>query len=208
MVATIRDIAEKTGYSVATVSRALGNYGYVSKEKREVILECAKKMQYTPNMLARSMIKRQTKTIGIVIADIHDPFYIDIIDKIEDLSNDIGYSVLLCNSNESPEREAKNIRTLLERMVDGIIMVPVSDSGNLENGRQRFEELSHRQVPFVFIDRMSPYVETDVVMLDNFNTASRSMGLLIDRGYENIGVVYDRHSPKERTDGIVAACDA
>lgn len=205
MVATIRDIAEKTGYSVATVSRALGNYGYVSKEKREVILECAKKMQYTPNMLARSMIKRQTKTIGIVIADIHDPFYIDIIDKIEDLSNDIGYSVLLCNSNESAEREAKNIRTLLERMVDGIIMVPVSDSGN---GRQRFEELSNRQVPFVFIDRMSPYVETDVVMLDNFNTASRSMGLLIDKGYKNIGVVYDRHSPKERTDGIVAACEA
>ena len=209
MTVTIRDIAEKTGFSTATVSRALSNYGYVSEEKRRIITDCAEKMQYTPNMIAKSMVKRQTKTIGIVIADIKDPFYLDIIEKIEALANAINYSVLLCNSNESASKENKNIRMMLERMADGVIIVPVAETLE-ESGKSRpFDDLVRNKVPFVFIDRTNSHVQTDVVMLDNYNTSFRSMGMLIERGYKNICIVYDPYTmAADRTEGVIASCRA
>lgn len=206
MATTIRDIAKKTGYSVATVSRALSNYGYVSQEKRNVILQCAKEMHYTQNLLAQSMVKGRTKTIGILIADIHDPFYIDLVDKLESLANISGYSVLLCNSNESLEKETKNICTLLERMVDGIIMVPVSDSEESTDVGTPNDYLLHHDTPFVFIDRERAGIDTDIVMLDNFNTALKCMEALINKGYQNICVVSDKKSPKDRMNGVRMAC--
>ena len=206
MAVTIRDIAKMTKISVATVSRILGNYGYVSQEKREIVEKCAKKLHYMPNSIARSMIKKRTNTIGLLIADIHDPFYIGIVDLVEKLADDAGYSVLLCNSNNAEAKEAKNIKTLLERKIDGIVMVPVTDFPRENASSQRFEDLRRHSVPFVFIDLTRSDVDTDVVMLDNHNTASKAMSLLIGQGYQKIGVVFYSSGSNERVKGIKEAC--
>ena len=206
MAVTILDIAKKTGISVATVSRILGNYGYVSQEKRKIVEQCAKKLHYMPNSIARSMIKKRTNTIGLMIADIHDPFYIGIVDMIEKLADGAGYSVLLCNSNNNETKEEKNIRTLLERKIDGIVMVPVTDFPEKNTNSQRFENLRHHAVPFVFIDLTRSDVDTDVAMLDNYNTALKGMDLLIKHGYKKIGVVSYSLGFNERINGIKTVC--
>ena len=206
MAVTIRDISKNTGISVATVARILGNYGSASQEKREIVEKYAKKVHYTPDTIARSMIKKRTNTIGLMINDMHDPFYIGIIDMIEKYANDAGYSVLLCNSNKSDDKESNNIRTLLERKIDGIIIIPVVNFNNEYSSSQKYENLRHNSVPFVFIDMCREDVDTDVVMLDNHNTAFKGMNLLIQQKYKKIGVVCSPPESKERISGIKEAC--
>ena len=220
MAVTIRDIAKAAGVSVATVSRVVGDYGYVSKEKRELVQKHIEELRYTPNNIARSMIKKRTNTIGLIVADIHDPFYIDLLDAIEGMANDKGYSVLICNSNESPKKEVQNVNTLIERMIDGIVMVPLFENFeqyNKQAGKkqkkilpyQHILDLNHHKIPFVFIDRNISDINADVIMLDNINTTFKAMSSLIEKGNSNIFIVVgldNQSSSKERIAGVKQAC--
>lgn len=222
MTITIRDIAKAAGVSVATVSRVVGNYGYVSKEKRELILRHIKELNYTPNEIARSMIKKKTNTIGLIIADIHDPFYIDLLDSIEEFANKSGYSILFCNSNESAAKEAMNVRTLIERKVDGMLIVPVLDDVGQEAEKQGSKkkkslpyqhilDIQRHSIPFVFIDRYLTDVDSSAVMLDNINTTFKAMSKLIEHGYRDIQIVVgsgNSSSSKERIQGVIKACES
>lgn len=194
MTITIKDIAKASKYSVATVSRVVGNYGYVSEGAREKIMQYCNALGYRPDTIARSMIKRHTNSIGLVITDIHNPFYIDLIDAVEEYANTQGYTILLCNTNENIEKEINSINTLVERKVDGIILVPVSQNyksnTSKKAGRSTYiHDLFDHKIPFVFVDRYIKDVITDTIVLDNERITYEATLMLVDKGFKDIALL-------------------
>ena len=122
MATTIKDIAEETGVSYATVSRALNNKYGVKPGTREKILAVALARGYTPNGIARGLVRKQTHSIGLIIPDISNPFFPQVASGVEDGAKEKGYSVFLCNTNYESDQEARYLQLLIEKRVDGIIL--------------------------------------------------------------------------------------
>lgn len=120
---TIKDVAREAGVSVATVSRVLNNKGYVNEETRKRVSEAITKLNYKPNAVARSLFKKQSKTIALIVPDIKNPFFPEIARAIEDVMNDSDYTLILCNSDENEEKEKKYLDMMKQKYVDGIIIV-------------------------------------------------------------------------------------
>lgn len=118
---TIRDVAREAGVSVATASRALGNYGYVSEEARRRVLEAARKLNYNHNLVAKSLRTRRTFTIGYLLPDITNPFYAGIARGIQDVAFSRGYSVILCNNDNDTTKTERFFKMFLRSRVEGII---------------------------------------------------------------------------------------
>ena len=213
---TIKDVAKLAKVSVATVSRTTGNYGYVAFETRKKILNACETLHYKPNAIARSMINKKTNTLGLVIADIHDPFYINIIDVVEETANQHGYSILFCNSNEDIEKENASVRVLIERQVGGIIWVPVMehyDSSRVLSTKpgvkpkkpsSQIDDLIRNEIPFIFLDRYIKDVDADAVVLNNEKIAYEAAKRLIEKGHRNI-VVVANSTVQERLSGVKKA---
>ena len=130
---TIKDVAREAEVCIATVSRAYNSPDKVSREKREKIFRTAGRLNYQPNALARGLITRSTRTIGIVIPDINNIFYPCVAQGIEDFCSDAGYLSFICNTYSNIEKEKKYINTLLNQCIDGIIFVgtrPIKDKDN------------------------------------------------------------------------------
>jgi LacI family transcriptional regulator len=119
---SIADVAREAGVSRQTVSRALNNKGEISSETLQRVLEVIDRLDYRPSSIARGLATRHTRTIGLVVPDIANPFFADIIRGADDWAQSAGYSVLLCNSVEDPDREADLLRTLEQRAVDGVVL--------------------------------------------------------------------------------------
>ena len=122
MAITIRDVAEKAGVSVTTVSRTLNNRGYISQETREKIAEAIKALNYSPNQLARSLFNAKTQVIGIVVPSICHPFFSQITQMVEQRLFHLGYHVLLCTTEGNPGQESQIFEILFQKRVDGIII--------------------------------------------------------------------------------------
>ena len=121
-MANIRDVAKKSGVSVATVSRFINQKGYVSKEASEVIERAIKELNYKPNLVARSLSTKQTKLIGLIVPDIMNPFFPELARAVEDVALTYDYTVVLCNSDEKAEKEIHYIETLRQKYVAGFIV--------------------------------------------------------------------------------------
>ena len=145
MEVTIKDIARKANVSYATVSRALNNKRGVRESTRHRVLALAAEMSYTPNAIARGLVKKQTQTLGLIIPDITNPFYPEVARGIEDGAADQGFSIFLCNTNWEREREVDYLRLLAEKRVDGIILAPIDNE---------VEAVEHRlagKIPVVYV---------------------------------------------------------
>lgn len=118
----ITDVAKLAGVGISTVSRVLNDSGYVSKETREKVLSAVAHYNYQPNSVARSLVQKSTRLVGVVISDVLNPFYSQLVRTIEETCDQYGYSVILCNSDENVIKESKSLRILLNKRVDGIIM--------------------------------------------------------------------------------------
>jgi len=119
---TMADIAREAGVSTQTVSRAINDKGEISEETRERICNIAKNLGFRPNYIARSLVKQQTTTIGIIIPDITNPFFSEIVRGVEDIARKHSYNVFLCNTDEEPQREADALDLLLDKQVEGVIL--------------------------------------------------------------------------------------
>ena len=128
-MATIKDVAREVGVSTATVSHVINKTRFVSEELRQRVLEAIRELNYQPNAIARSLVKRKTHTIGIIITDILNPFYTAIVRGIEDVTYKSGYSVMLCNTDEDPGKEILYIQILLEKRIDGLIISSAIQDG-------------------------------------------------------------------------------
>lgn len=180
MPATMKDIATKAGVSINTVSRALNNKPDISKQTRNLILEIAQELNYTPHDLAKSLVTRKTHTIGIIIPNNKDPFYAEVVDGIGHESRKRGYSVILCNSHDNADMELQLIRHLREKRVDGMLMYP------LQEDDRYIQELKNSLVPMVFLNRHTDALECDYVMNDNVYGAFSAVNYLIQKGHKRI----------------------
>ena len=157
---TIKDIARESGFSIASVSRALNGTEGISPENRKKILEVCERFAYTPNGLARSLVKRLTQTLGIIMPDIMSPFYSELMVKASDAAHKRGYRVLLCNSFRELKSEEQYLKLLVENQVEGILIFPVGKMS--EASIMKYI----RNVPIVSLNEMTeqsgiPYVCAD-----------------------------------------------
>jgi LacI family transcriptional regulator len=198
MTAKMRDIAEKVGVSVVTVSRALNNKPDINKETKNRILQIARELNYTPDGLAKSLVTKKTNSIGIVIPNTRDPFYAEVIDGISAESRSRGYSIVLCNSHDSSDEELSLIRLLREKRVDGMLIYP------LQEDNRYIEELRNSPIPFVFLNRHTDALDCDYVMNNNFHGSFLAVNHLVEKGYKKITYICAKpaaSSGKERIAG-------
>jgi len=174
---TIKDIAKRTSLSYATVSRALNHKYGVRASTRERVIAAAREMNYRPNAIARGLITRRTKTIGIVIPDLRNPFFPEVAAGIETAAEELGYSVLLGSSDWSGQREDRYLDLLIERRVDGIILAPVSRSAS------RYPNALPADLPAVYVSSVPEEVTAGYVVIDNERGGSIATEHLISRGY-------------------------
>jgi LacI family transcriptional regulator len=200
MAVTLREVAARAGVSPITVSRALNNTGYVSPEVRARVLQAAAELDYVPNAVARSLRSSKTHLLAL-LAGITNPFWASVARGIEDTATEAGYSVLLCNTDDDPAKEARYIDQLVRRRIDGFIIAATKDSAPILQGLGRHQ-------PFVLVDRVVEGVEADIVRGDNCGAAYRMTGHLLSTGYTRIGVISGARNvstAEERVAGYRAA---
>ena len=182
-MAGIKDVAEKAGVSVATVSRVFSDRPHVRAEVRQHVLAVAAQLGYRPSRIARNLRKQSTHIIGLLVSDVRNPFFVEIARAIEDVANSHQMSVFLCNTDENPQKEQTYLRTLLDELVAGIILVPTQEK--VEN----FGFLLESGIPIVTIDRSIQGAAVDSVVSDNFQSAYQITSHLIKLGHQQIGAV-------------------
>jgi LacI family transcriptional regulator len=203
---TLHDVAAAARVSTATAARALGGYGSVSPEVRERVAAAAAKVGYRRNSLARSMITGTTHTIGLVVADIENPFFARAARGIADVAHEAGYEVLLANSDEDPVTERAAVQTLAEKRVDGLIVAPASIGD-----RSHLRELPAQGTPVVLLDRALPGSDVDAVVVDNEAAARRAVDHLAGLGHRRIGLLTSQgliHTNQERLAGYLQGLEA
>jgi LacI family transcriptional regulator len=184
-MATIHDVARKAGVSSATVSHVINNSRFVSPETRARVVEAIDALRYRRDGVARSLRRARTSTIGVVISDITNPFFSDLVRGIEDriYGREEGFNLILCNTDEDATRERMYLDVLQERRVEGLIIVPAGDNEDCLN------ELVISGLPVVFADRTVEGVEADTVLVDNVDGTFRLTQHLVGLGHRRIGVL-------------------
>ncbi len=179
---TIKDIAKVLGISVSTVSRALKDHPDISEETRKQVKELARKLNYEPNALALSLRRNKSNTIGIIIPEIVHHFFSSVISGIEDVAYDSGYNVIVCQSNETYEREVINAQALLSNRVDGVLISISKTTLDFDH----FRNFTNQGIPMVFFDRVCPELNTDRVITNDEGGAFIATEHLINIGCKKI----------------------
>lgn len=184
---TIKDIASHCGVSIATVSRVLNNSPRgVSAKTVERIRKVIAELDYRPNTLARSMITKITHTIGLVIPDVRNPFFSELVRGVEDVCNENGYSCFLCNTDGRINKENEYIGVLRDRVVDGLIFTTQNDV----EFNPAFLDFKKRHIPFCFIERyVDELPDTPGVFFDNEGGATELTQFIIDKGHRRIAYI-------------------
>ena len=192
----IKDVAKAAGVSPATVSRALGK-GPVSEELRAQVEAAVRATGYRPNLAARRLRSQDSGTIGLVVADIRNPFFTAVSRAVEDSAYRAGVRVILCNTDEDPEREALYLRHMQSERITGLIFAPT---------RTTLDQLARRALdfPVVFIDRAGAGGLHDAVVLDNREAMGELVAHLVERGYRRIGGLFGNSSSHRRWSGAMA----
>src|SRR6266436_4184939 len=150
--ASISDVARESGVSIFTVSAVVNNKSHVGNNLRERVEEAIRKLNYRPNLIARSLIKQKTQSIGMIVSDIANPFFPMVVRGAEDAAQKHGYNLLLCNSDDNLEKEARALELLLSKRVDGILLTKAA--GDFQPAlRQAINEVN---IPFVLLMRTYP----------------------------------------------------
>ena len=176
------------GVSTALVSYVLNDkkQGRISKDIAQKIRDTASMLQYRPNQIARSLKTKTTQTIGLIVADISNPFSASMARIIEDEADRQGYTVIFGSSDENAQKSEKLIETLLNRQVDGLIISPPAGA------ESQIEQLKNQEVPFVLVDRYYPNIDSNWVSLDNYKITYEAVRHLVANGFKNIGMItYD-----------------
>ncbi|MEQ6391015.1 LacI family DNA-binding transcriptional regulator [Bacillaceae bacterium S4-13-58] len=190
---TIEDVARLANVSVATVSRVINNQGGVRMATEERIKKAIKDLNYVRNAVARSMVKKETKTIGVIIPDICNPFFPEVIAGIERKAIAHNYFTTLSSSNESKIVERKIIQHFIERGVDGVVITTADESG------EQLKPLIDLNIPIVAVDRAIKNYEVDTVLIGNREGAYEAIQHLIKQGHEKIAII---RGPQDTTPGL------
>lgn len=179
---TIKDIARQLDISPATVSRALKDHPDISKTTKKAVVDLANSLNYQPNSIALSLRSQKTFTIGVIVPEIIHFFFSSAISGIEAIAYKAGYNVIICQSNESYEREVANINTLLSNRVDGIL---ISISKNTQDF-SHLKKVVNMGIPLIFFDRVCKDIKAHRVIVEDEKGAYNAVNHLIQQGYKSI----------------------
>jgi LacI family transcriptional regulator len=177
---TLKDVAEKTGFTINTVSRALKNKNDISEDTKKIIDKAAKTMGYVRDDAASSMRSGQTNTLAAIVGDIANPFFSTLVRDIEFNAKKAGFSVIIYNTDENSLQEEEAILSAYRKKVDGIIICPVQE--NTDN----IKLLQKLSVPFILIARYYKDIKADAIHWDDVKAGELVAGYLLDRGHINI----------------------
>lgn len=182
---TMKDIAREANVSVATVSHVINGTKHITEEKHNKIMELIQKYNYSPNITAKNLRQQTTKTAGLIVSSFPDSFITEMVYGVEERARELGYNLLLINTNEDIEYEEKTINLLHSKMVDGIILSPTSN--NIPYVNQFIDE----NFPIVLVNRYDPKItKLPRVTGDNFQTGYDATMHLLKHGHKKIGLIY------------------
>jgi LacI family transcriptional regulator len=205
---SLKDIALKVGVSTALVSSVINGKGKGIRVRDEVankIRQTAEDLGYQPNEIARSLKKGATKTLGLIVADISNPFFGYLARCIENEAIKFGYIVIIGSSDEEVQKSDLIISNFLKRQVDGFIIAPA------EGTSEQIKTLFQKKIPMVLIDRYFPEISTNYVVLDNYHATFNATSHLIKKGFKRIAIVAYKLSlihMKDRIRGYVEAMES
>ena len=202
---TTRDVARRAEVSVATVSAVINKSKYVSRELAKRVEEAISELRYRPNLVARSLKSGRTKTLGIMIPNICDPYWAEVVATIEEVTRQEGYRLLLFDTKEDPAIEEESLRLLAENQADGAIIVPHSPESE-----PRVARLLERGTAVVLLARRLSSLDVDAVITDNDTAAYLGTRHLLGLGYRRIGFLpFPSHASagEERLRGYTRALE-
>lgn len=182
--ATIKDIARELNISISTVSRALRNAADVNAETKRAVVALSEQLNYQPNRLALSLKQKQTHNIGVIVPNL-DYVLSQMVKGIDEVALEAGYTVMVCQSNESFGREIVNTRRLRDSLVDGFIISVSSETKVFDH----FNQIIEKQIPMVVFDRVTPYLKAPGVRIDNEDGGFQATEHLIEQGYKRIAIL-------------------
>ena len=200
---TIKDVAKAAGVSYSTVSRALSGSPEISADTRERILQLCKQMNYTPNTVARSMVMKSTKLLGLILTDVNNPFMSELAYHIDRQARARGYNIILCNSSRNAEQERELFELMIGRQVDGVMLFP--------SGPESYATLRPyiARIPTVFIGENLREAPESYVSVDNYRGAYMGVEYLYKLGHRDI-IYFGRRrgstTHQLRAEGYAAAC--
>ena len=197
--AALDDVARVAGVSRSTAGRALGGYGSASSAARVRVLAAAAELRYRPNALARSMKSGTTRTLGVVVSDIGLAFFSQAVRGIADAAHAEGFEVILANTDAELAAERAAIGVLLDKRVDGLIVVPAQpgESAHLQDAQDR-------GIPIVLLDRGSPGLSCDVVVVDNQRAAKNAVRHLVRLGHRRVAIVVEGETALSASEVVTA----
>ncbi|WP_196939357.1 LacI family DNA-binding transcriptional regulator [Sphingobacterium pedocola] len=203
---TLKDVAQDLGLSTSTVSRALRDSHEISEETKKKVLDYAAKVKFKINPIARSLKERKSQSIGIVVSEIANNFFSQIVNGIESVAHQKNYHVIISQSHESSEKEKMNIEHLASRSVDGLLISLSSETKDIDY----IKDLYNRGLPIVFFDRIPNNFNTFTVVSDNFQGAYKATEEFILSGKKRIAHLTNSKSlsiTQSRLNGYKAALD-
>lgn len=199
---SMRDLARLAEVSIATVSRALNSPELVTEETKERVLQAAAELNYMPNRLAQSLRTRRSKIVGLVVPDVVNPIYTELVEIIQKQFDELGYSLILCESGENPKKELNYLRLLQGWNADGIIIAPVAKT---EIASPIWKAVSNKLIQ---LSRYVPGISSGVILSDNYGGAWKATNHLINLGYKRIAMVGGPlavNTARDRTGGYYKA---
>jgi LacI family transcriptional regulator len=184
-MATIYDVGKRAAVSVATVSSVINNTSYVSPELRERVEEAIRELNYSPNLLARGLASQKTQTLGVLVPDIANFFFPELVRGVEDKAKEAGYTIILGNSDNQLDKEEVYLRLFLAKRVDGIVLVKAPG----DMSPQLLKLLNKNAPPVVLLDREYPNLLTDSVIVDDVGGGYMATKHLLDLGHRRIGII-------------------
>jgi LacI family transcriptional regulator len=199
MKATIYDIAKEAGVSIATVSKVINGKGRISSETRSAIFAIMERFDFQPSVIASALTGKRTFTLGLLVPDVSNPFFAEIARAIEDRGHQLGYSVVMCNTDNKDEKVERYISLLLQKSVDGIIIATGIEK------KEILEQLLARGIPVVLIAREMPLVAVETVIVDDYAGGSMAANHLLQLGHTEIAILAESRkvsSSRERMRGF------
>jgi LacI family transcriptional regulator len=201
-MATMKQVAERAGVSISTVSHVINNTRVVSDDVRQRVLGIIDEMRYIPSAVARSLKNDKTYTIGVLVPNSSNPYFAELIRWIEDAAFDLGYNIILCNAHGGAQKQTAYLRLLMEKRIDGLVLVAsgADDEQDLL--------LRHEAVPIVQVERALPGIDADLILAGEEEGGYAATRHLIELGHRDIACVSgpaDLPRTRERVGGFMRA---
>lgn len=199
MRVTIKDIAKESGYSVTTVSLVLNNKAdHIPVKTRDIVLSVAKELNYRPNQLAVSMVTKRTNTIGLIVSDIRNLFFSTLAKGVEEECRKNGWNLILCNTNDSHERDLDYIQVLADKQVDGILFCMSIETTKIK-AEKSIDLIRRNRIPFILMDRYLETISCSSITVDHERGGYLATEYLIKLGHNRIGCIT---GPTNLTDSV------